>query len=64
VDDLGNGKLDLIRVNEAGTDITKEMIEYGKDHMYILDCQTEVYVWESIKASKAYRLFVKEKLKV
>jgi hypothetical protein len=23
-----------------------------------------VYVWESIKASKAYRLFVKEKLKV
>lgn len=40
------------------------MITYNSDHVYILDCQTELYIWESKKANKVIKNFARDHLKV
>lgn len=59
---LGADKFDLQLVNK-GQEINKDMVQYGTDHVYILDCQTELYIWEANKSLKATKAFSKVKAK-
>ncbi len=47
----------------VGVDINQDMLEYGSDTAFLLDCQTEFYIWEAAKVKKEKRHFAREQAK-